>query len=249
MYAHVPQVSMHRRRLSGAAGTSRRPASTVAGERLRAAFGFTLLEVTVTLAILALAAAVIVPALAGVSRAELRSAAGKLAGTVKATYDSAALGGRSYRLAFDFEHQTVRVEADTSSLSPGGGLAGLAKVFTGGIPSLEEGANAEEVPPPADLLSLLGASEADGSGAGLSRFQSAGRDFVLPEGIRLLDVWIEGMSQPASEGTPYLPFFAHGYTENALIHLTNEDGAVFTVRVSALTGRAEVVDSYVEVPK
>ena len=40
-----------------------------------------------------------------------------------------------------------------------------------------------------------------------------------------------------------------GYTQDALIHLEDSERRVFTIKVSPLTGKTEIVDSYVEVPK
>jgi prepilin-type N-terminal cleavage/methylation domain-containing protein len=225
------------------------------------AAGFTLLEAMVTLVIFALAAAVVVPSMSKSSLAELRSNAGKVAGTVRATYDRAALGGRIHRLAFDFKTQSIRVEFDNSGGANTGGLmkmvAALARHGDGTKPTPQdalkglkpadgEKGGAEPVPPPRQVLALLGATEADDSSTGLGRFADAGHTLTLPEDVHLMDVWVEGMSQPLADGTAYLQFFPGGYTENALIHLTTTEGTVFTVKVEALTGGTSIVGSYVE---
>lgn len=212
--------------------------------------GFTLVEAMITVGILVLAAAVVIPSLGQASRAELRSTAGKVAGTIRATYDSAALGGRSYRLAFDLDQQVVRVESDQSSVASADGALGLAQMMlAGGQAPVTESGGIDEVPPPRELLALFGEAVDEEGASGLAQFQNADHDLELPDDVRLMSVWVEGMSQPADKGTVYLQFFPHGYTDRALVHLTEEGGAIFTVKVSALTGTPEVTDSYVEAPQ
>ena len=144
---------------------------------------------------------------------------------------------------------------------------GLAEMFKNGAPTPaapgtakgvgKSGAAAAEtpadVPPPPELLSLLGISAEDGgadlSASGLAQFHSEGHELVMPSDVHLMDVWIEGMSQPLSEGVAYLQFFAGGYTQQAYIHLTTTEGTIFTVKVAGLTGATQIIDSYVEAPR
>src|SRR5512133_1127882 len=92
-------------------GGSRRPGTHVPG--WMGARGFTLIEVMVTLVILVLAAAVVVPAISKTSLGELRSTCAKVAGTVRATYDQAALNGKAHRLAFDLKAQVIKIKINT----------------------------------------------------------------------------------------------------------------------------------------
>jgi type II secretory pathway pseudopilin PulG len=221
--------------------------------------GFTLIEALITITILVLATAVVIPSLSKTSLAELRSTAGKVAGTVRATYDRAALGGRIHRLAFDFKTQTIKVEVDNSASTSSGGLMKMVAALSNrsGAPSPQDalkGLNKTEgekgtvdtVPPPRQVLALFGGSEGDDPSSGIGRFADAGHTLKLPEEVHLMDVWIEGMRQPIADGTAYLQFFPGGYTENSLIHLTTTDGTVFTVKVEALSGSTSIVGSYVE---
>jgi prepilin-type N-terminal cleavage/methylation domain-containing protein len=227
--------------------------------------GFTLIEVMVVLTIFVLAAAVVVPSVGKTSLAELRATASKVAGTVRATYDSASLQGRAYRLAVDFKTQTVRVEIDAGKVKSAPGLLGVAAMMQGGgkpsaaKPTGKTGGEvttgdetAEVVQPPAAVLALLGVPREgadDENAAGLSTFQKTGHDLTMPTDIRLMDVWIEGMSQAINQGTAYLQFFPGGYTQEAMIHLSTAEGTIFTVTVAGLTGATAVIDSFVEVPQ
>jgi general secretion pathway protein H len=224
--------------------------------------GFTLIEVMVTLVILVLAAAVVVPAISKTSLGELRTTCAKVAGTVRATYDQAALNGKAHRLAFDLKAQVVKVEVDAAHRGGStGGLMALADMMTAG-PTAQKptpqdalkglGKNVDPkdklapVDPPKELMALFGGTTDETTAVGLAEFTSAGHDLVLPKDIRLLSVWVEGMSQPATDGVVYLNFYPGGHTEPALIHLTTKEGTIFTVRVEGLTGDTAIADSYLE---
>lgn len=62
--------------------------------------GLTLVEVCVTVAIIALAAGVVLPAIGNVSRADLRKASSATASKIREAYDNAALSGLTWRLTF-----------------------------------------------------------------------------------------------------------------------------------------------------
>lgn len=64
--------------------------------------------------------------------------------------------------------------------------------------------------------------------------------------MRVLSVWTEGMDKPTDSGDAYIYFFPNGYTQESIIHLQDDDKRVISVKVSALTGTATVVDGYVE---
>ncbi len=222
-----------------------------------------MVEVTIVVAILAMAAAVVLPALSNIGRAELRSSAAKLAGTIRATYDAAALNGVPQRLVFVFDKHVVKVEEGSAGGPSGSGLADMAALLSGGLapPSVDigpedaEGEVPKEVEPPREIMSLLGLNpegdddEEGGGTLGIAKFHSAGHDLELGEEVRLLDIWVEGMSQPLREGKAFLDFYPHGYTERAFIHLTNEAGDVFTIEVAPLTGKTEIHNEYIEAPK
>lgn len=216
-----------------------------------------LIEVTVVLGIMALVAALVAPAASGFTRAELRTSSGKLAGTIRATYDAAAMTGQVHRLVFDVGKSVVKVQSAADKHPDSSQMMALASMLTGGGGGSAE---PEEVSPPKELLSLLGGSVESGDAgpglaakagdtadeAGLSAFQSTGHDLDLGDAVRVLDVLVDGMTSPQTDGTAVLQFYPHGYTQHALIHLTDEEGTVFTVKVHGLTGRTSVLDQYVE---
>ena len=221
--------------------------------------GFTLVEATITIAIIAFMAAVAVPSISNVTRLSLRKSSMMLAATIQATYDEAALTGDTHRLVFNFNESEIRVQqsAETFRLEPGtNALMAAAKAPTtmgAGLEAMMAGVGLEEgwdEPKEEDedgggaMAALFGMSALQGGGAG--QFADTGKSLKLEDGVRILDVWTEGNDQALSEGEASLVFFPHGYTQDAMIHLEDEDSRVFTVKVWSLTGRAEVLDGYVE---
>lgn len=72
--------------------------------------GFTLVELTVVLFIIALTVSITLPLLGKVGNADLHTAGRRLAGTIKYLYNEAVLEKTTYRLVFDIEHGVYRAE-------------------------------------------------------------------------------------------------------------------------------------------
>ena len=232
--------------------------------------GLTLIEVTITIAIIALVSAVAVTSVSNISKAELRASSSKLAGFVRQTYDDAALGGQTHRLTFDFESKTVTASAtdqvlafepDSNVLAEANkagaeirALSGLADELLAKAQEqgLSGGSGEESTPLTSSALSAMFDINSLADRAGMAeedRFTDAGKTLDLGEDVQLFDVWIQGMREAATEGKVYLYFFPHGYTQDAIIHLVDEGGDLFAVKVSALTGRTRIQAGRMEVPK
>ena len=233
--------------------------------------GFTLVEATITIAIIALAAAVVVPALGNITHAKLRATSSKLAGFVRATYDNASLNGQTYRIAFDFESKAVTVGAtdQAMALEPGSNVLAAAAETTNTLDrpgaleqAIMDAASELEADSPTDdsgkaqidpsALSAIFqvnnlAASADTTAD--AAFSDTGDKLDLDDDVHLLDVWIDGMDEAESEGKSFLYFFPNGYTQDAIIHLEDTDNNVFSVRIQALTGRTSIEPGYVEVKK
>jgi prepilin-type N-terminal cleavage/methylation domain-containing protein len=223
--------------------------------------GFTMVEAMICIAIMAMVAAVAMPMIGNVTRLSLRKSSMMLAATIQATYDEAALTGETHRLVFNLNDGTVKVQrsATTFRLTPGSNaLVAATKAPTtmgSGLTAMMAGVNLEEgwdEPEAKEGDEGSGAAAAlfgigglqDGSNT--TSFQDTDTIFTLEEGVKIMDVWIEGSDQPIAEGEASLIFFPHGYTQDAMVHLEDENSRVFTVKVWSLTGRAEVLGLYVE---
>ena len=72
--------------------------------------GFTLIELSIVLFIIALTASLAMPLLGNIGNGNLHSAGRRLAGTIKYLYNEAVLEKKIYRLTFDLDHAAYLAE-------------------------------------------------------------------------------------------------------------------------------------------
>lgn len=116
---------------ASARGTERVATATLRGRRGHA--GFTLLEVTLVLLILAIAIGVVVPKLRDTNRARLESHVRKIAVMVRFLRHEAILNGRTYRLNYSIDESSYWITSadgddEASTFTPEQGI--LAKPVT-----------------------------------------------------------------------------------------------------------------------
>lgn len=223
--------------------------------------GFTLIEVVIALGIMVLLTSIALPALNNISRAELRKTSRMLMGLIRSTYDSAVLTGRMHRIVFKISESKIAVQStgtplaiDTQSnalVTASSGLAKMSESFvlpSGESVDVNRGGDSESADGGANaaLQGLLGLGSLMGQG-GAESFEDTGDRFEIPSDVKIMDVWTQNMEQPVAEGEAALYFFPNGFTQDALIHVQNESGQVFTVKVYALTGKTRVYAEYIEV--
>lgn len=69
--------------------------------------GFTLVELTLVIALLGLLLGLVIPRLPAIGGNQLEASARRIAGTVRHLYNEAALSGREHRLAFDLDKNSL----------------------------------------------------------------------------------------------------------------------------------------------
>ena len=111
--------------------------------------GFTLLELIVTLGVVALIAGIVVPRLVSLRGLGVDVAARRLADALTLARDRAILGGRPVRLVIDLDGGRWRAPEDAAMLPAG---VRLRSVATGGKPAVHEGAVTLELGPDGDAL-------------------------------------------------------------------------------------------------
>jgi general secretion pathway protein H len=80
-------------------------------------------------------------------------------------------------------------------------------------------------------------------------FQSSDiKRVTLPDGVSFAQVWVQHQAEPYQAGNAFLYFFPQGRSERALVTLKQKDDYI-TVKQNSLSGRVQVVDGMVEVPK
>ena len=231
--------------------------------------GFTLVEAVITVAIIAVVSGVIVVGVGNLTRVELRKSASALAATIRQTYNNAALSGQTMRLIFDFASPTLKLETTTTSLGfdPETGALHTAlaqnEAGTSGAqasnslwpeelfnePAEDKKHESDTDTAPSGTTAQVARSLLSISSLGGAAHSQAQNSLTLTNGVHVLDVWTDAMSQPAREGEVALVFFPGGYTQDAIIHLEDDDKQIFALRVYGLTGKTHIVDGYLKAPK
>ena len=161
--------------------------------------GFTLIELSIVIFIIAIVARIAIPRLRSITGAELTAATHRLAHMTRYLYEEAALRGTVLELTFDLDRQEYWV--------------GHA----------EEGT--DFVVEDTDVLA---------------------RRVRLPPDVRIADVFVPGAGT-FSQGMVSSRFYPEGYADRSVIHLTDDEGHAYTVRIDPVRGRGEVSEGYQEV--
>jgi general secretion pathway protein H len=185
----------------------------------------------VVLAVIAALAAAAVPALGAVSGANARRAAGELAGSMRALFDTAALRHATCRMALDLDDRAFWAEC-----APG--PAGVSAA--GG--RTDDDALADRFPaePDPEVRKLLARSA-------FGKYQDRMvKRRELPGRVAFGPVQLEGRREAVESGTVYVYFFPGGQAQRAWVPVVDGDH-LFTVVTEPFTGRARVIPGKVEV--
>lgn len=195
----------------------------------RRARGFTLIELLVVVGVVALLAGLAAPAVGSFTGANAREAAGKLAGAMRATFDTAALRHETCRVALDLDGRAWSTECTQTAV-------GIGRAAEEDAADLEERFPGEKN---AELRALLAKTEFGAFSAG------GGGKGELPGAAKFGTVRVEGRREAAS-GTVYVHFFPGGQAQRAYVPIADGDH-LYTIVVEPFTGRARVVVGPVEV--
>jgi prepilin-type N-terminal cleavage/methylation domain-containing protein len=215
--------------------------------------GFTLIELTIALAIAAMVVGLGLISLNALTHADLKSSAVELAGAIKFSYDRSIMEKRTQRIGFDIDKGLWWLDYTED---PYAFSAERARGNTGEQSPLREKGSKDAVESIDDIFSRLGDEEDEEVKAAMAG--SKAMAFVpdeasveprkLPGDIQFSKVWTGHQEESFTEGVAYLHFFESGWTEPAQIELTDGD-EVITLKVFPLTGRVRMVDEPLEDPK
>lgn len=222
--------------------------------------GFTLIEMSIALVIVAVLFAAVVVGVGAVTGSRARASAGELAGTIRSLYDTASLSGKTCRLVFELpgpkSEEPVRYRAECAS-------QGITTARDREDALRADNRAAEEARKNAGREQRSGFSQS-GSTPSLQELMEAEQERVeaaarysayttpevapraLPEGVSL-SVWTRHQRKPVENGVAYLYFFPQGYTEKAHVQVRQGDN-VWTLDISPLTGKVNIVPEALEVP-
>lgn len=186
--------------------------------------GFSLIEMLVVVALIALISVFALPTVSSYFQISVSVASREIASVVKETYNSSVITGKIHRLVYDFKSQQYWVESGPPTL----------------LLDTPESREKEERRRKAGLFK----DEAPASPFQLEKSVTR-KKMNLPRGVRFEDVSTQQSPEPLTEGTAYTHFFPHGFTEQTMIHLTDESKHRVTLVISALVGRTDLYERYV----
>lgn len=200
--------------------------------------GYTLIELVITIGVIAVLAAAAIPALNSVTGANARQAAGELAGAMRYLFETSALRRETCRLAMDLEAGTWWAECtkDRYTIS--------REKLSVGRREDEEEELADRFPDERDAerRRLL-------ARARFGKFEDRlAKKRSLPGAVRFDGVWVEHQREPFTRGMSYVYFFPQGRTEQARVPVRDGSSA-YSVVLQPFTGHARVVVGVPEVPR
>jgi general secretion pathway protein H len=191
--------------------------------RHASARAFTLIELMIVIAVIALLAAAAGPALGGITGADARKAAGEVAGTMRWLFDSASVRHATCRLAIDPAERTFWAECapgrTTIERDPEKAAERAA----------ERRAHADE-----------GRAAALSEPAGFAAFEDPiVRKRELPGNAKFEAVRVDGRDAVVEGRIAYVHFFPGGRAQAARVTIA-DGGHVYSIRLEPFTGRARV---------
>ena len=200
--------------------------------------GFTLVELMMVLAVVALLSAAVVPTVKTVTGANARQAAGELSGAARYLFDTAALRHETCRLVLDLDERSWWAECTKDRVYQAREAVSPADA------AREDEALAERFPDERDAEKrrLLGKAKWGAFQDRLAKKRG------LPGSAGFVNVWAEHLREPATKGKAFVYFYPQGRAEEARIPVADGDN-VYSVVVPAFTGRASVVTGKAEAPR
>ena len=204
--------------------------------------GFTILELMVVSALVALVMGTAVYGLRDVGAAHVRAEAYRMSATLRYLYEKAITEGVAYRLSVDIDQRRIEAERLDDEKGCGGGL------------TLTEGANTrfKDLARKAEEARKKKAEE-KGFAAPKANY-GAFSDFVvkpreLPKSVRVREAATLAAPTPKSEGKIFIHVFPHGVMERAVVILESNDEQAYSIVTEPFQGRARVLAEAVEVRK
>jgi len=193
--------------------------------------GFSLIELMVVVALMALIAGMAIPSISNVFKISLGSTTRDLATTVRYAYNAAMMTKKVHRLVYDMKEQRYWVEVGPADLlmetAETKARAARAGKF-GSKLTEEEEKKKKESEPSFTLATYVTRKKKD-----------------LPRGVEFEDVKTEQQKEPFKEGMVYTHFFPHGIIEQTVIHLKDTSNHHSTLIIAPTVGRSKVIERFV----
>lgn len=234
--------------------------------------GFTLIEVLVVLALLALVAGSMVRGIKTLWKSDLKSEASHLAGAMRYIFDRASTTGKVHRLVFDLDEGKYWAEvSDDKYFLPGDKETAESRIEDWKRAQKETEARQRGELPPEDAPKPSGGGLGFGFGSGASSssydvekylpkpferkrsrfkaFKETGLKPVTLKKVKLGGVYTPRMADPVYEGQTYVYFFPLGFAEAAIVYVQDENKeSTFSLVVHPLTGRVKLYNKLIDPP-
>lgn len=187
--------------------------------------GFTLIEVLIVVALIALISAIALPGISSYYQVSINSATRELASAVKEAYHSTVVTGRVHRIAYDLAKNEYWVESGPDTVL-------LDTKETQERDSRRKRfsfSTEKEKPSPFQMEKSI-----------TRKKQS------LPIGVSFEDVVTQQAADPMKTGIVFTHFFPQGMTEQTLIHLKDSSQHQVSLVISSLVGRTDLYGRYID---
>lgn len=191
--------------------------------RMTSTKGFTLLELMVVVAIIALMTVTVMPSVGSYFQISLNSAARDLASIIKESYNSTIMTGRVHRIVFDLKENNYWVESSPTFV----------------LLDTKESKERDE----RRKKNKKNSDEASDSPFSLEKTITR-KKMSLPNTVTYEDVMTQQSADPINQGLAYAHFFAHGLTEQTLIHLQDTSNHKLTLVIQPVIGQTDIYERH-----
>jgi prepilin-type N-terminal cleavage/methylation domain-containing protein len=188
--------------------------------------GFTLIELMVVVALIALISVMALPSISSYFQVSLNSSTREIAATVREAYNATLITGKLHRVAYDLKNGQYWVEEGPN----------------GAVLETKESREREE------RRNRLRFNKAEKKESPFSLDKTVTKSKKsLPRGVTFEDVVTEQTREPQTKETTttaYTHIFPNGLTEQTIVHLTDSSKHHTSLCITPLLGRTDVYDNY-----
>lgn len=194
--------------------------TTSSKNRLRQRRGFTLLEILLVLAIIAMVMALGLPAIQRVTYQRINSTTRKFVGLIRTVRNDAVLLNSMYRLVIDLDHKQYWIENQRE-----------AKLLDDTVPDKKKKPKKGEEAPPSNFNLAPKYSK---------------EPMPMPDGV-VFDGVFKEREGLVKEGRVYIHFFANGFNEPAILYLKRDGNKniSYSLVIRSTSGKVDILPEFI----